>query len=70
MTFLPSSVESGRGFMDIGVRAFPPIEALVYMPRIDVCELVLACLERSPFPIGFPSLVLICEKWRETGFMF
>ena len=31
-------MESGCGFMDIGVGTFLPIEALVYKPRIDICE--------------------------------
>ena len=54
--------------MDIRVGAFPPFEALVYMPRIDVCEPVLAYLERSPFPIRFPSLVSIYKKMASNGF--
>ena len=60
-------MESGCGFMDIGVGAFPSIEALVYMPRIDVCEPVLAHLERSPIPIRFPILVSVYEKMVSNG---
>ena len=53
--------------MDIRVGAFPLIEALVYMPILDVCEPVLAYLERSPFPIRFLSLVSIYEKVASNG---
>ena len=55
-------MESGCGFIGIGVGAFPLIEALVYKPIIDVCLLVLVCLDRSLFPIRFSSLVCLGEK--------
>ena len=60
--FVPSWVESGCGFMDIGVGAFTIIEALVYMLRIDFGVPVLVRLDRSPFPIRFSSLVCVCTK--------
>ena len=53
--------------MDMGVGAFLLIEALFYMPIIDVCESVLAYLERSLFPIRFPTLVSIYEKMASNG---
>ena len=45
--FVPIWVENRCGFMDMGAGPLPLIEALVYMPRIDVCESVLAYLEES-----------------------
>ena len=60
-------MESGCGFIGIGVGAFPLIKALVYMPKIDVCLPVLVCLDRSPFPIRFSSLLRIGEKMTSNG---
>ena len=62
LIFIPSWVESGCGFISIGIGAFLLIEALVYMPRIDVCLPVLVCFDRCPFPIRFSSLVCVCTK--------
>ena len=60
-------MESGCGFIGIGVGAFSLFEALVYMSRIDVCLPVLVCLDRSPFPIRFPVLVSVYEKMVSNG---
>ena len=59
-------MESGCGFIGIGIGAFLLIEALVYMQRTDVCLLVLVCLDRSLFPIRFSSLVCLGEKTSNT----
>ena len=53
--------------MGIRVGEFPLIEALVYMPGIDVSVLVLVCLDSSPIPIRFLSLVCVCEKVTSIG---
>ena len=60
-------MESGCGFMGVGVGAFLLIEVLVYMPRIDVCVPLLVCLDRSPFLIIFQSLVCVREKMASNG---
>ena len=60
-------MERGCGFIGVGVGAFPLIKALVYMPKIDVCLPVLVCLDRSPFPIRFSSLLCIDEKMTSNG---
>lgn len=60
-------MESACGFMGIGVGEFPLVEALVYMPGIDVSVLVLVCLDSSLVPIRFPSLVCVCEKVTSIG---
>ena len=60
-------MESGCGFMGVGVGAFLLIEVLVYMPRIDVCVPLLVCLDRSPFQIIFQSLVCVREKMASNG---
>ena len=60
-------MESGCGFIGIAIVAFLLIEALVYMPRIDVSLPVLVCLDRSPFQIRFSSLVCVGEKMMSNG---
>ena len=60
-------VENGCGLMDIGVGAFLLIEALVYMPIIDVYLPILVRLDMSLFPIRFPSLVSVYEKMVSHG---
>ena len=60
-------MESGCGFIGIGIGAFLLIEALVYMQRIDVCLPVLVCFDRSTFPIRFSSLVCVGKKMMSNG---
>ena len=65
--FVPTWVENGCGLMDIRVGAFPLIEALVYMPIIDIYLPILVSLDKSPFQIRFLSLVSIYKKMVSNG---
>ena len=65
--FVPMWVENGCGLMDISIGAFPLIEALVYMPIINIYLPILVSLDKSPFRIRFPSLVSIYEKMASNG---
>ena len=55
------------GLMDIGVGAFPLIEALVYTPIIDIYLPILVHLDKSLLRIRFPSLVSVYEKMASNG---